>query len=130
MAMERNPLHHKGFHGGLRSGFAAWSRRGDSNSRPAVYETAALPLSYVGVTRDRSALLPIEPRVSIPRSPSRVPWRPYPPMVPRSTGVTVDESRLAGPGRLAMSGLATFGSGGGGFLSDHGDRELGWQWRP
>src|SRR6202043_748266 len=24
------------------------SRRGDSNSRPAVYETAALPLSYVG----------------------------------------------------------------------------------
>lgn len=25
-----------------------WSRRGDSNSRPAVYETAALPLSYVG----------------------------------------------------------------------------------
>ncbi len=26
-----------------------WSRRGDSNSRPAVYETAALPLSYVGL---------------------------------------------------------------------------------
>ncbi len=25
------------------------SRRGDSNSRPAVYETAALPLSYVGL---------------------------------------------------------------------------------
>jgi len=31
--------------GRLRS---KWSRRGDSNSRPAVYETAALPLSYVG----------------------------------------------------------------------------------
>jgi hypothetical protein len=27
------------------------SRRGDSNSRPAVYETAALPLSYVGMSR-------------------------------------------------------------------------------
>ncbi len=25
-----------------------WSRRRDSNPRPAVYETAALPLSYVG----------------------------------------------------------------------------------
>ena len=27
---------------------AEWSRRGDSNPRPAVYETAALPLSYTG----------------------------------------------------------------------------------
>lgn len=25
-----------------------WSRRGDLNSRPADYESAALPLSYVG----------------------------------------------------------------------------------
>ena len=25
-----------------------WSQRGDSNPRPAVYETAALPLSYAG----------------------------------------------------------------------------------
>jgi hypothetical protein len=25
-----------------------WSRRGDSNPQPAVYKTAALPLSYVG----------------------------------------------------------------------------------
>jgi hypothetical protein len=28
--------------------YKSLSRRGDSNSRPAVYETAALPLSYVG----------------------------------------------------------------------------------
>jgi hypothetical protein len=28
-----------------------WSRRGDSNPGPAVYETAALPLSYVGDAR-------------------------------------------------------------------------------
>jgi hypothetical protein len=26
----------------------SWSQRGDSNPGPAVYETAALPLSYVG----------------------------------------------------------------------------------
>ena len=30
------------------SGICPWSRRGDSNPRPAVYKTAALPLSYVG----------------------------------------------------------------------------------
>ena len=30
-----------------------WSRRRDSNLRPAVYETAALPLSYVGVYTGR-----------------------------------------------------------------------------
>lgn len=29
--------------------FRIWSRRPDSNRRPAVYKTAALPLSYVGV---------------------------------------------------------------------------------
>ena len=28
--------------------FKNWSQRGDSNPRPAVYETAALPLSYAG----------------------------------------------------------------------------------
>ena len=33
---------------GARFDLKIWSRRGDSNSRPAVYETAALPLSYVG----------------------------------------------------------------------------------
>jgi hypothetical protein len=27
-----------------------WSRRADLNRRPAVYETAALPLSYVGIS--------------------------------------------------------------------------------
>ncbi len=27
-----------------------WSRRWDSNPRPTVYETVALPLSYVGAT--------------------------------------------------------------------------------
>lgn len=39
------------------------SRRGDSNSRPAVYETAALPLSYVG-SRPRSlpAGQPVRPQ--------------------------------------------------------------------
>jgi hypothetical protein len=31
---------------------AEWSRRGDSNPRPAVYETAALPLSYTGPVLD------------------------------------------------------------------------------
>src|SRR3990172_163135 len=30
------------------AGMPSWSQRRDSNSRPAVYETAALPLSYVG----------------------------------------------------------------------------------
>ena len=30
---------------------SAWSRRPDSNWRPAVYETAALPLSHVGLRR-------------------------------------------------------------------------------
>ena len=29
--------------------FSVWSQRWDSNPRPAVYETAALPLSYAGV---------------------------------------------------------------------------------
>ena len=29
-----------------------WSQRTDSNRRPAVYETAALPLSYVGSSID------------------------------------------------------------------------------
>jgi hypothetical protein len=28
-----------------------WSRRGDLNPEPAVYKTAALPLSYVGLSR-------------------------------------------------------------------------------
>ena len=32
-----------------RSGICPWSRRRDSNPRPAVYKTAALPLSYVGI---------------------------------------------------------------------------------
>jgi hypothetical protein len=29
--------------------FMKWSRWGESNSRPADYESAALPLSYTGV---------------------------------------------------------------------------------
>ena len=33
----------------VRSYLGEWSRRGDSNPRPAVYETAALPLSYTGL---------------------------------------------------------------------------------
>jgi hypothetical protein len=32
-------------------GFLMWSRWSVSNRRPAVYETAALPLSYTGKTR-------------------------------------------------------------------------------
>jgi hypothetical protein len=34
----------------LRNGLGqtSWSRREDSNPRPALYESAALPLSYVG----------------------------------------------------------------------------------
>ena len=31
-----------------------WSRRRDSNPEPAVYKTAALPLSYVGLGADSS----------------------------------------------------------------------------
>jgi hypothetical protein len=40
------------FENGL--GEVLWSRRRDSNPRPALYESAALPLSYVG-TRARLA---------------------------------------------------------------------------
>ncbi len=49
-----------------------WSRRGDSNPRPTVYETVALPLSYAGPSegtrcrayrnRARSAERPVSPR--------------------------------------------------------------------
>gem|GEM_PF-4951336 len=38
-----------------RFGVYLWSRWSDSNRRPAVYETAALPLSYTGL----SSTLPI-----------------------------------------------------------------------
>ncbi len=44
------------------------SRRGDSNSRPAVYETAALPLSYVGrpvVSLPGAKLAPTHPARSV-----------------------------------------------------------------
>jgi len=34
-----------------RPSFKKWSQRQDSNLRPAVYETAALPLSYAGIHR-------------------------------------------------------------------------------
>ena len=34
------------------------SQRGDSNPRPAVYETAALPLSYAGIRYDFRLFLP------------------------------------------------------------------------
>lgn len=30
-------------------GYETWSRRRESNPQPAVYKTAALPLSYVGI---------------------------------------------------------------------------------
>jgi hypothetical protein len=43
------------------------SRRGDSNSRPAVYETAALPLSYVG----GASSLPRPPTSSAPVAPGK-----------------------------------------------------------
>src|ERR1017187_3958569 len=49
-----------------------WSRRGDSNSRPAVYETAALPLSYVGLgkrARGRPARVAHYPRCVKTRGP-------------------------------------------------------------
>jgi hypothetical protein len=80
--------------GCLQQEHRSWSRRGDSNSRPAVYETAALPLSYVGVFRDQFALLPIEPGFGSqdPRVASCGCWDC--PMVPRSSRVTV-EQRLA-----------------------------------
>ncbi len=35
-----------------RPSFKKWSQRQDSNLRPAVYETAALPLSYAGIRYD------------------------------------------------------------------------------
>ena len=35
----------------MKKGLSDWSQRTDSNRRPAVYETAALPLSYGGERR-------------------------------------------------------------------------------
>jgi hypothetical protein len=45
-----------------RGGFtrSEWSRHSDLNRGPAVYETAALPLSYVGVERNLPRLLRID----------------------------------------------------------------------
>ena len=34
-----------------------WSLRGDSNPRPTVYETVALPLSYAGQTHGCATLI-------------------------------------------------------------------------
>jgi hypothetical protein len=45
---------------GFVSGEDCWSRRGDSNSRPTVYETVALPLSYVG-TKDEGSKRSADP---------------------------------------------------------------------
>ena len=39
-----------------------WSQRAGSNCRPAVYETAALPLSYVGPPSHCSTVFPGSPR--------------------------------------------------------------------
>ena len=65
------------------------SRRGDSNSRPAVYETAALPLSYVGVSRGFRASAarrtPVAPRDSS-RGPRLRPWQWYPGETARPCG--------------------------------------------
>ena len=36
----------------MNKGLRVWSQRAGSNCRPAVYETAALPLSYVGSLSD------------------------------------------------------------------------------
>ena len=41
------------------------SQRSDSNRRPAVYETAALPLSYAGMHRTFQFLLAIMLRVRV-----------------------------------------------------------------
>jgi hypothetical protein len=40
----------RGYPGGITSQYH-WSRRWDSNPRPADYESAALPLSYAGLGR-------------------------------------------------------------------------------
>jgi hypothetical protein len=39
-----------------------WSRERESNSRPADYESAALPLSYLGQNLINSGDLQLEPR--------------------------------------------------------------------
>ena len=44
----------------LRHAVEGWSQRTDSNRRPAVYETAALPLSYVGSFSLRSPSRPFD----------------------------------------------------------------------
>ena len=36
----------------ILNGKESWSRHADSNCGPAVYETAALPLSYVGADQE------------------------------------------------------------------------------
>ena len=46
----------------------SWSRRSDSNRGPAVYETAALPLSYVGA----GGSVPARPTLGSPRDDTRL----------------------------------------------------------
>jgi hypothetical protein len=36
-----------------------WSRWGESNSRPADYESAALPLSYTGIWQIKAEMTPM-----------------------------------------------------------------------
>lgn len=55
----------------LESNRRQWSRRQDSNPRPAVYKTAALPLSYAGlqVRKDTfDAYAPLTARARLPKA--------------------------------------------------------------